>query len=159
MRDEERPCACIEKGAHRFLQLSIPRLGRARSRSLVQLGDPIAPRAEQESPAHRRSRRHSAMVRYQDCQRPHRGHQQPRSGREGQSSWLSLTAQSHRDHLLDRGQNRPQVGHLRQRFPVWRSPCSGLNLSVARISEMARELVPLLRHSGVHACYREISSG
>jgi hypothetical protein len=119
MRDEERPCACIEKGAHRFLQLSIPRLGRARSRSLVQLGDPIAPRAEQESPAHRRSRRHSAMVRYQDCQRPHRGHQQPRSGREGQSAWLSLTAQSHRDHLLDRGQNRPQVGHLRQRIPVF----------------------------------------
>jgi hypothetical protein len=63
------------------------------------------------------ARRYSAMVRFQDRQRPHRGHQQPRSGRESQSSWLSLTAQSHRDHLLDRRQNRPRVGHLRADSP------------------------------------------
>jgi len=49
--------------------------------------------------------------------RPHRGHQQPLSGRKSQGVRLSLTAQSHRDHLLDRWQNRPQVGHLRQRIP------------------------------------------
>jgi len=30
---------------------------------------------------------------------------------------LSLTAQSHRHHRLDRPQNRPQVGYLRQRIP------------------------------------------
>src|SRR5215472_1288263 len=88
----------------RHLQLPLPRLGRARSQSLVQLGDPIALGADQESRAHRQaaSRRYSAMVRFQDRQRPHRGHQQPCSGCEGQSAWLSLTAQSHRDHLLDR---------------------------------------------------------
>src|SRR5262249_8903876 len=49
---------------------------------------------------------------------------QPRSGRKGQSAWLSLTAQSHRDHLLDRRQNRPQVGHLRQRIPVLEGNCA-----------------------------------
>ena len=78
----------------RYLQLSVPRLGRARARSLVQLGDPIAPRADQEGRAHRKaaSRWYSAMVRFQDPQRPHRGHQQPRSGREGQSGAIAHCA-------------------------------------------------------------------
>src|SRR5262245_43809372 len=61
------------------------------------------------------------MVRLQDRQRPHRGHQQPRSGCKGQGAGLSLTAQSHGDHLSDRWQNRPQVGHLRQRSPFKRA--------------------------------------
>jgi hypothetical protein len=112
------------EGGRRNPLTPVPRLSRARSQSLVQLGDPIAPRADQESRAHRQSasRRHSAMVRFQNRQRPHRGHQQPRSVREGESA-RSLTTQSHRGHLFDRWQNRPQVGHLSQWSPPANAHC------------------------------------
>ena len=80
-----------------------PRLGRALPRSLVQLGHPIAARADQGCSTHHHAppRRHPRWFDIQDRQRPDRGHQQPRASRQGQGARLPLDPQPQGHHLPD----------------------------------------------------------
>ena len=84
-------------------------------RPMVRLGHPLAPRSDQGRGPHRDEapRRHPELVRQPHRQRPHRGHQLPRPGRQGQGARLPLDPHAEGDHLPDRRQARPQATHVK----------------------------------------------
>ena len=81
---------------------------------VVFLGHPQPARTDDRGRAHRQAPlgRHPALVRQQDRQRPDRGHQQPRPGRQGQGARLPLDAQPQGHRLSARRQARPQAARL-----------------------------------------------
>ena len=93
---------------------------RGLPQAMVFLGNPQPAAADHRRRPHRQTPlgRHSALVPQQDRQWSHRGDQQPRPGRQGKGSRLSLNPQPHRHGLSPRRKARSQLALLRSLLPT-----------------------------------------